>query len=60
MDSAETDNPALSRVDHKVVTCCRCGYATASVGARQRRRMPRALTRRDPESRARGWRPASQ
>ena len=56
MDSAETDSPALSRVDYKVVTCCRCGYATTSVGGRLRRRMPRALARRDPESRARGWR----
>ena len=27
MDSAERDSPALSRVDYKVVTCCRCGYA---------------------------------
>ena len=31
MDSAETDSPALSRVDYKVVTCCRCGYATRRV-----------------------------
>ena len=46
MDSAETDSPALSRVDYKVVTCCRCGYAPTSGGGRLRRRMPRALARR--------------
>ena len=56
VDNAETDSPELSRVDYKVVTCCRSGYATTRVGARQRRRMPRALARRDPESRARGRR----